>query len=107
MSNDKIAEKKAILENLNKSRTPAERVESAKKAGKASGESRRRAADLKKSLSALLDSKATGFQIPENPVFDKSTDHSVQTAIICALVYRALKGEVSAINAISKLMGLK
>ncbi|MCL1824314.1 MAG: hypothetical protein FWG44_08960 [Oscillospiraceae bacterium] len=96
------------MTSLNEARTQSERNELARKAGKASGESRRRSAELRKRLAALLDSNANTYgELPENPLFSKSAEHSIQDFIICALIYRALKGEVSAINSISKLLGMK
>ena len=47
------------IEKANKRRTPSERRENARKAGKASGESRRRRASLREDVQAMLDGTYT------------------------------------------------
>jgi hypothetical protein len=91
-----------------KIRSAEEAREKGKKGGIASGESRRRAAELRKLLTALLESNANTYgELPENLLFQKSAEHSIQGFIMCSLTYKAMRGDISAINSIIKMLGVK
>ena len=91
----------------NRERTPSERRRNAKKAGKASGESRRKRKALKDSMNYLLSlpikdqkevKRLEALGIPEEEI-----DNS--QLIVLALFLRAKTGDVAAIKEIRNLIG--
>ena len=75
--------------------TPEERRANASKAGKASGEARRRKANLRQTMNAILTSEV---DIPEwTPVLEAlGLDHTLETVISAAMVREAMNGNVKA-----------
>lgn len=91
----------------NRERTPSERRRNAKKAGKASGESRRKRKALKDSMNYLLSlpikdqkevKRLEALGIPEEEI-----DNS--QLIVLALFLRAKTGDVAAIKELRNLIG--
>lgn len=82
----------------NSERTPKERKELAKKAGKKSGEARRNKKTMKEMLDYLLSKEI------ENKQGDKA---STQEAITIALIKQALNGNVKAFEVIRDTIGEK
>lgn len=87
--------------------TPSERRERASKAGKASGEARRRKKALKSLMNDLLAS-----EVFDTDIYNKTTamgidpqDMSYGAAIVAAMVKEAADGNVKAFNAITDLIG--
>lgn len=85
-------------------RTADERRELAIKAGKASGEARRKKADFRKTLNALLTAK---IDSPEWTPFLESLglDSTLEAAVNAAMIREALAGNVKAYEAIAKYSG--
>lgn len=85
-------------------RTAGERRELAIKAGKASGEARRKKADFRKTLNALLTAKIDN---PEWTPFLESLglDSTLEAAVNAAMIREALAGNVKAYEAIAKYSG--
>ena len=92
------------IKDANSKRTPNERRELAIKAGKASGESRRRKADFRKTLNALLTAK---IDSPEwTPVLEAmGFESTLESAVNAAMIREALAGNVKAYEAIAKYSG--
>lgn len=84
--------------------TPEERRANASKAGKASGEARRRKANLRQTMNAILTSEV---DIPEwTPVLEAlGLDHTLETVISAAMVREAMNGNVKAYMAIKDVLG--
>lgn len=82
----------------NSARTPKERRENARKAGKASGAKRRQLKTLAEELRALLR---------EDIVDRKGRKMNTQTAISTALINAAIHGDVKAFNAVRDTIGQK
>ena len=87
--------------------TPSERRENARKAGKASGQSRRRKRDLKNTLKVLLE-----LPVSDNEVYNALAKMGIapenidnHTAIVVALMQEALSGNVKAFQEIRSLLG--
>lgn len=87
--------------------TPSERRENARKAGKASGQSRRRKRDLKNTLKVLLE-----LPVSDNEVYNALAKMGIapenidnHTAIVVALMREALSGNVKAFQEIRSLLG--
>jgi len=85
-------------------RTADERRELAIKAGKASGEARRRKADFRKTLNQLL---TTPIDNPEWTPFLNALglDSTLETALNMAMIKEALKGNVKAYEAVARYSG--
>lgn len=85
-------------------RTAGERRELAIKAGKASGEARRRKADFRKTLNALLTAEINS---PEwTPVLKAlGLESTLESAVNMAMIKEALAGDVKAYEAIAKYAG--
>ena len=84
----------------NEDRTPSQRRENARKAGKASGKARQERKTFREGLLLLLN----------EPLKDKSgniTDNTTQDAIIAALVKRAANGDTRAFEMIRDTIGEK
>lgn len=85
-------------------RTAGEQREIAKKGGKASGESRRRKANFRKTLNMLLTAK---IDSPEwSPILESlGLDSTLESAVNMAIIKQALSGDVKAYEAIAKYSG--
>lgn len=85
-------------------RTAKERHELAVKAGKASGEARRRKADFRKTLNILLTTK---IDSPEwTPILESlGIESTLESAVNMAMIKQALAGNVKAYEAIAKYSG--
>lgn len=85
-------------------RTTDERRELAIKAGKASGEARRRKADFRHTLNLLLTAK---IDSPEwTPILEAmGLDSTLESAINAAMIKEALSGNVKAYEAIARYSG--
>lgn len=87
----------------NEQRTPSERRENAKKAGKASGKARRKKAELKKALNTVLTSKVPQPQLAQL-LEDMGFENSFEMAVVFSMANEATKGNVRAAEWISKTM---
>lgn len=85
-------------------RTAEERRELAIKAGKASGEARRRKADFRKTLNMLLTTK---IDSPEwTPVLEAmGLESTLESALNMAMIKEGLAGNVKAYEAVAKYAG--
>ena len=87
-------------------RTKKEAREISRKGGKASGEARRRKADLKKALKTVLEADVHSDKVAEQ--LDKmGFDNSNLMAMVFAQMQQAQKGNVRAFEAITKVMGVE
>lgn len=82
----------------NENRTPSERRENARKAGKASGESRRKKKAFKDALILLLSENVKDKE--GNP-----TGKTYQDAVISGLVKRSATGDPRAIDLLLRIIG--
>lgn len=93
-------------ENLipNSKRTPDELRKIASAGGKASGEARRKKADFRKTLNALLTAE---IDSPKwSPVLEAlGLDSTLESAVNAAMIMKAMKGDVRAYEAIAKYSG--
>ena len=92
------------IKDANSNRTPGERRELAKIAGKASGKARRRKADFRKTLNMLLtaeiDSKEYG------PVLEAlGVDSTLESAMLMSMIKAALEGNVKAAYFVAQYAG--
>lgn len=92
------------IKDANSNRTPGERRELAKMAGKASGKARRRKADFRKTLNMLLtaeiDSKEYG------PVLEAlGLDSTLESAMLMSMIKAALEGNVKAAYFVAQYAG--
>ena len=92
------------IKDANSNRSPGERRELAKMAGKASGKSRRRKADFRKTLNMLLtaeiDSKEYG------PVLEAlGVDSTLESAMLMSIIKAALEGNVKAAYFVAQYAG--
>lgn len=87
-------------------RTKKEVREIARKGGKASGEARRRKADLKKALKTVLEADVHSDKVAEQ-LESMGFDNSNLMAMVFAQMQQAQKGNVRAFEAISKVMGVE
>ena len=85
-------------------RTKVEQRKIASAGGKASGESRRKKADFRKTLNALLTAEIDN---PEwSPLLESlGLDNTVESAVNAAMIKEALMGNVKAYEAIAKYSG--
>ena len=85
-------------------RTESEQRRIRSAGGKASGQVRRKKADFKKSLNALLTAQ---IDSPEwNPVLEAlGLECTVESAVNAAMILQAMKGDVKAYEAIAKYSG--
>lgn len=101
---------KGNIENLikNSDLTPEERIEKARKAGKASAEARRRKKSMRESAELILKMDVVGDVNKENlkKFGIEENEQNYQTAIIVRLVQRALvEGDTSSIRLLAELTG--
>lgn len=91
-------------ENLKPVRTKSEARERGRKGGKASGESRRRKADFRKTLNLLLTAE---IDSPEwTPLLESlGLDSTLESAVNAAMIREALAGNVKAYIAIRDTLG--
>ena len=91
-------------ENLKPIRSKSEAREIGRKGGKASGESRRRKADFRKTLNLLLTAE---IDSPEwTPMLEAlGLDSTLESAVNGAMIKEALSGNVKAYEAIAKYAG--
>ncbi|MCW2281409.1 stress-induced protein [Lactococcus lactis] len=85
-------------------RTKSEQREIAKKGGIASGKSRRKKADLRKTLNMILTSEVTEDEISQK-LKKLGFENTYEVALALTLVKEALSGDISAISQIIKLTG--
>lgn len=85
-------------------RTAEERRELAIKAGKASGEARRRKADFRRTLNMILTTK---IDSPEwTPILEAmGVESTLESAVNAAMIKEALSGNVKAYEAIARYSG--
>lgn len=93
----------------NSERTPSERRENARKAGKASGVARREKKALKTTLEALLsmpieDGKLENVDKIKSLASLEGKNISVQEAIVLKALQKALNGDIKAFKAIADIM---
>lgn len=92
------------IKDVNSNRTPSERRELAIKAGKASGEARRRKADFRKTLNLLLTAK---IDSPEwTPVLEAlGVDSTLESAMLAAQIKEAMNGNTKAAYFVAQYAG--
>ncbi len=100
----KEGEVMANNENLKPVRTKSEARERGRAGGKASGEARRRRADFRKTLNALLTAE---IDSPEwSPLLESlGLDPTLEAAINMAMIKEALTGNVKAYEAVARYAG--
>lgn len=92
------------IKDANNNRTPEERRELAKIAGKASGAARRRNADFRKTLNMLLTAEIESEEW--KPVLDAlGVECTLESALNMAMIREGLAGNVKAYEAIAKYSG--
>lgn len=91
-------------ENLKPVRSKSEARERGRKGGRASGESRRKKADFRKTLNALLTAK---IDSPEwTPLLESlGLDSTLESAVNAAMIREALAGNVKAYEVLAKYAG--
>lgn len=97
----------ANYENImdaNNKRTPSERRELAKKAGKASGRARRRKAALRDTMNRCLTMQAHVEGLSDVLIADGG-ESTYEEIITMAMINQAMLGDVKAYNAIMKVVG--
>ena len=88
------------IRDANNKRTPEERRELAKKAGKASGQARRRKADFRKTLNLLLTAEIDNEEW--KPVLESlGVECTLESALNMAMIKEGLSGNVKAYEAIA------
>ena len=91
----------------NSRRTPSERRELASKAGKASGEARRRKKSMREKMMLLLSMPAADNDVEELEALGIAPeDMDNEMVIVKALFLRAADGDVKAIHEIRNLLGI-
>lgn len=92
------------IKDANSNRTPGERRELAKIAGKASGEARRRKANFRKTLNMLLTAEIESEEW--KPVLEAlGVECTLESALNMAMIKEGLSGNVKAYEAIAKYAG--
>ena len=89
---------------VNNKRTPSERRELARKAGKASGKARRRTAAMRDTMNRLLTMKVQVDGLSDVLIADGG-DSTYEEVITMAMIEQAALGNVKAYNAIMKVVG--
>lgn len=92
------------IKDVNSNRTPSERRELAIKAGKASGEARRRKADFRKTLNLLLTAE---IDSPEwTPVLKTlGLESTLESAMLAAQIKKAMEGNTKAAYFVAQYAG--
>lgn len=92
------------IKDANSNRTPSERRELAKNAGKASGEARRRKADFRKTLNMLLTAEIDNEEY--KPVLESlGVECTLESAILMAQIKEAMAGDTKAATFVAKYSG--
>ena len=92
------------IRDANDNRTPEERRELAKKAGKASGQSRRRKADFRKTLNLLLTAEIDNEEW--KPVLESlGVECTLESALLMAQIKMALAGDTQAAKFVAQYSG--
>lgn len=92
------------IRDANNKRTPEERRELAKKAGKASGQARRRKADFRKTLNLLLTAKIDNEEW--KPVLESlGVECTLESALLMAQIKMALAGDTQAAKFVAQYSG--
>ena len=92
------------IRDANDKRTPEERRELAKKAGKASGQARRRKADFRKTLNLLLTAEIDNEEW--KPVLESlGVECTLESALLMAQIKMALAGDTQAAKFVAQYSG--
>ena len=92
------------IRDANNKRTPEERRELAKKAGKASGQARRRKADFRKTLNLLLTAKIDNEEW--KPVLESlGVECTLESALLMAQIKEAMAGNTKAAYFVAQYAG--
>lgn len=92
------------IRDVNDNRTPEERRELAKKAGKASGQARRRKADFRKTLNLLLTAEIDNEEW--KPVLESlGVECTLESALLMAQIKMALAGDTQAAKFVAQYSG--
>ena len=92
------------IRDANDKRTPEERRELAKKAGKASGQARRRKADFRKTLNLLLTAEIDNEEW--KPVLESlGVECTLESALLMAQIKMALAGDTQAAKFVTQYSG--
>lgn len=92
------------IKDANSNRTPSERRELAKIAGKASGESRRRKANFRKTLNKLLTAEIDNEEW--KPVLEAlGMECTLETAMLAAQIKAAMNGDTKAAYFVAQYAG--
>ena len=92
------------IRDANDKRTPEERRELAKKAGKASGQASRRKADFRKTLNLLLTAEIDNEEW--KPVLESlGIECTLESALLMAQIKMALAGDTQAAKFVAKYSG--
>ena len=92
------------IRDANDKRTPEERRELAKKAGKASGQARRRKADFRKTLNLLLTAEIDNEEW--KPVLESlGVECTLESALLMAKIKMALAGDTQAAKFVAQYSG--
>ena len=92
------------IRDVNNKRTPEERRELAKKAGKASGQARRRKADFRKTLNLLLTAEIDNEEW--KPVLESlGVECTLESALLMAQIKMALAGDTQAAKFVAQYSG--
>lgn len=92
------------IKDANSNRTPSERRELAKIAGKASGESRRRKADMRSTMNRLLTMKVEVEGLSDILRADGG-ESTYEEIITMAMIQQAALGNVKAFHEIKEIVG--
>lgn len=92
------------IKDANSNRTPGERRELAKIAGKASGKARRRKADFRKTLNMLLTAEIESEEY--KPVLESlGVECTLESALLMAQIKQAIKGNTKAAYFVAQYAG--
>lgn len=92
------------IKDANSNRTPSERRELAKNAGKTSGEARRRKADFRKTLNMLLTAEIDNEEY--KPILESlGVACTLESAILMAQIKEAMAGDTKAATFVAKYSG--
>ena len=92
------------IRDANEKRTPEERRELAKKAGKASGQARRRKADFRKTLNLLLTAEIDSEEW--KPVLESlGVECTLESALLMAQIKEAMAGDTQAAKFVAQYSG--
>lgn len=92
------------IKDANNNRTPSERRELARKAGKASGKARRRTAALRDTANRLLTMQAHVDGLTDVLIADGG-ESTYEEIITMAMINQAMLGDVKAYTALMKVVG--